>query len=726
MIRRLTDLSLRTRLNLLILSAVIPALAISIYTVTEQRREAIQAAEQDAGRLVSELVEPEQSLITGTRQMLGTLAELPMIRNRDGAACNRLFGALLERYPHYTSIQAADAAGRPFASSPSQTDNNSLRTNRCFRDALTTLDFAPGEFIPGRNGGKPTFNYALPVLDQEGRVSVVLQAEVGIDYLDRLFAKVKLPEKTTVVATDHAGTILYRSHDGKQAIGRPDDINLFHLMLSRGEEGILPQDMWRPFSPLQAFGTIRHAPGAPPHMYIRVIIPDDSINRVLTRTALNLLLLILAAFVALGLAYLLGKREIAEPVEHLVEVARQMADGDMSVRAALPPGQGEICHLARAFNNMAEAQAARERERDLAEEELYLLTQKEIVERAKSEAIIAAIGDGISIQDMQFRILYQNEQHKTLVGDCLGKLCYEAYEPNSAICADCPVAMAFVDRRIHTMERSIQRPDGTSLFVEITTSPVYNEVGKIFAGVEAVRDITQRKQMEDALLKSNREMQHFVYVVSHDLREPLRTITSFIQLFKRRYGGNMDSDADEFIAFIVDGADRMQQLIDDLLVYSRVDSRGKDLVPVDTGNLLKMALDNLHAAIAESGAMVSATELPLVTGDEVQIIQLFQNIIGNAIKFRGASPPVITITCTQEDPQWRFAISDNGIGIDPDNFGRIFDIFQKLNPRERYEGTGIGLAICKKIVERHGGSIWVESQPGNGSTFLFTLRGMAS
>ena len=262
---------------------------------------------------------------------------------------------------------------------------------------------------------------------------------------------------------------------------------------------------------------------------------------------------------------------------------------------------------------------------------------------------------------------------------------------------------------------------------------MYDADGRICAGVEVVRDITPRKRMESeirqsnlALEKSNRELRQFAYVASHDLREPLRTISSFIQLFRRRYEGKIDQDADEFIGFIVDGATRMQQLIDDLLLYSRVDSKGKTFSPVETGRVLDTVRANLGTAIAEAGAEVSIAPLPEVTGDENQLVQLFQNLLANAVKFRGEHHPQIRVECRREGADWHFLVSDNGIGIDPEYFDRVFDIFQKLHTRDQYEGTGIGLSICKKIVERHGGRIWVESAPGRGTTFHFTLQGVSS
>ncbi len=223
------------------------------------------------------------------------------------------------------------------------------------------------------------------------------------------------------------------------------------------------------------------------------------------------------------------------------------------------------------------------------------------------------------------------------------------------------------------------------------------------------------------LKRSNAELEEFAYVASHDLQEPLRMVASFTQLLAKRYQGKLDQDADDFIGFAVDGATRMQQLIQALLAYSRVGTRGKSLAPTDCNAILDLVRTNLCRALEESGAEVTAESLPTVQGDEVQLVQLFQNLIANAVKFHGEAPPIIRISAREDNGDWRFAVQDNGIGIALAHQDRIFKIFQRLRRRSEYPGTGIGLAICKKIVERHGGRLWVESEEGRGATFFFTI-----
>jgi PAS domain S-box-containing protein len=264
-----------------------------------------------------------------------------------------------------------------------------------------------------------------------------------------------------------------------------------------------------------------------------------------------------------------------------------------------------------------------------------------------------------------------------------------------------------------------KRKDGHEVPVEIGLNPLSTDSGMFV--LASVVDITERKRSEFDLKRSNEELERFAYVASHDLQEPLRMVASYVQLLGKRYKGKLDADADEFIGYAADGAMRMQRLIEDLLAFSRVGTRGATSVPVDINMVLAGALTNVRLSIEESGASVTAGELPTVPGDPGQLGHLFQNLISNAVKFRGEDPPLVRVSAERDADNWLFRVHDNGIGIAPEYFDRIFVIFQRLHGREKYSGTGIGLAIARKIVERHGGRIWVESTPGRGTTFLFTL-----
>jgi PAS domain S-box-containing protein len=272
-----------------------------------------------------------------------------------------------------------------------------------------------------------------------------------------------------------------------------------------------------------------------------------------------------------------------------------------------------------------------------------------------------------------------------------------------------------------------RRKDGSEFPLEIMLSPLESAEGILVTA--AIRDISERKNSEQHLMKtvgelkrSNEELQQFAYVSSHDLQEPLRMVASYTQLLAKRYKGRLDPDADEFIAFAVDGCNRMQGLIQDLLAYSRAGANGKAFCEVSGEDALQGALTNLRITIEQSGAVVSHDSLPAIKTDGTQLTQVFQNLVGNAIKYRSAEAPHVHVSATKNgDNEWIFSVRDNGMGIAPQYFERIFILFQRLHGRNEFEGTGIGLAICKKVLERLGGRIWVESQPEKGSTFYFAL-----
>jgi signal transduction histidine kinase len=238
---------------------------------------------------------------------------------------------------------------------------------------------------------------------------------------------------------------------------------------------------------------------------------------------------------------------------------------------------------------------------------------------------------------------------------------------------------------------------------------------------ERMHAVKELEQTADELERSNADLQQFAYAASHDLQEPLRSVAGFVGLLEKRYKGKLDSHADDFIRYTVDGVRRMQMIIKDLLEYSRVGTNAGEFKTADSSSVVEKAISNLQAAIEDSGARVTHDVLPNIIADEPQLVRLFQNLIGNAIKFRSEEPPRVHIAAAKRGNEWIFSVKDNGIGTDPEHAERIFVIFQRLHTREEYPGTGIGLAICKKIVERHGGNIWVESEIGKGSAFFFTL-----
>ena len=284
------------------------------------------------------------------------------------------------------------------------------------------------------------------------------------------------------------------------------------------------------------------------------------------------------------------------------------------------------------------------------------------------------------------------------------------------------------ERGLHELEIRQRRKSGQECDVHLSLSLRRDQQGSVTGIIGYAIDITARKHAEEMQAKLlaevqhvNEELQQFAYIVSHDLNEPLRAITNFITLLAKRYQGKFDAEADEYITFVTDGAHRMQQMLTALLAYTRVGRDETATTSVDCGTLLTQVLDDLRLAITDSQAVITYDPLPTIQGDATRLKQVLQNLISNAIKFRGQAPPQVHIAARRTDAQWQFSVRDNGIGFDPDQAGRLFQVFQRLHPHGGYQGTGIGLAICKRIVEQYGGRIWVESEPGKGTSFFFTL-----
>ena len=350
-------------------------------------------------------------------------------------------------------------------------------------------------------------------------------------------------------------------------------------------------------------------------------------------------------------------------------------------------------------------------------------TKDEMGDSSKLKGILDAMSDYVYIIDQAYNIKYANP----IIGEELGPVdnqkCFEYFHAMTSECPWCRNREVFSGKTVRREGYSSR----TAKTYDIVNIPLRNEDGSIDK-LAILRDITERKRAEEELRKmadelerSNADLQQFAYAASHDLQEPLRSIGGFSKLLEKRYKGKLDGKADEFVGFIIDGVRRMQMLIKDLLEYSRIGTKGEVFGSTHCSAALEQAVYSLRSAVEESGAVITHDLLPVVAADASQMMRLFQNLIGNAIKFRGEKPLRIHVTAEIKGDEWVFSVRDNGIGIDQKNLERIFVIFQRLHAGEEYPGTGIGLSICKKIVERHGGKIWVESELGKGSIFYFTL-----
>ena len=338
-------------------------------------------------------------------------------------------------------------------------------------------------------------------------------------------------------------------------------------------------------------------------------------------------------------------------------------------------------------------------------------------------------------------IAFANRSFREKFGESKGRHCYESCFCSSVPCEFCEAYKVLETGTPHTWE--VKFADGT--VIDAHDFPITDADGTPMI-LKMDIDITERRRAEAELQqhrdhlenlvkerteelekyaanlkRSNEDLEQFAYVASHDLREPLRMVTSFSQLLERNYKGRLDEDADEFINYIVEGGRKMDALVNDLLEYSRIASRGKPFEATEMNAVLREAQESLSMAIEENKAIIEVGMLPTVSIDRSQMTLVFQNLLSNAIKFHDDTGPVVAVSAARNENKWLFSVRDNGIGIDPDNHEKIFELFQRLHSRDDYHGTGIGLAICKRIIERHGGRIWVESELGMGSTFFFTI-----
>jgi PAS domain S-box-containing protein len=455
-------------------------------------------------------------------------------------------------------------------------------------------------------------------------------------------------------------------------------------------------------------------------------IPRQALSAAAESVRRSSLLAGAAAAAAAVLVAVLVARSLTRPLQQITAAAEALAGGE---EAAVPTAaSGEIGVLARAFARMSGE--IRDKATDL-EREVGVRRQAEerfrqVVEASPSGLVMVDAAGTIALVNAEIERLF-GYRREELVGQPIEMLVParvrgEHAGDRRAYCA-APSARAMgAGRDLYGVRR-----DGGEFPVEIGLNPIRTPAGLLVLGV--VVDITERKAAEEALdartrdlERSNAELEQFAYVASHDLQEPLRMVASYTELLAERYRGRLDEKADKYIHYAVDGARRMRQLVNDLLAFSRVGTQGKAFAPVDTAGVVRRVLAGMRGAITESGAEVVCGELPTVDADESQLGQVFQNLIGNAIKFRSQAPPRIRIDAAPSAGAWKFSVADNGIGIDPAYAETVFQMFQRLHERGRYHGSGIGLAIVKKIVERHGGRVWFESRAASGTVFHFTLR----
>jgi PAS domain S-box-containing protein len=722
-----TPSTIRFQLACLVLVSVLPVWLISgflVFHAYTTKCDQVNNNMLESARSLAMVVDRELMTVQAALQGLATS---PSFATGNFAGVQLQALQLLESYPG-ADIIVADQTGqqlvnsaRPFGT-PLPRRNNPETVRRIFASGKPVIS----DLFYGALSKKPLISIDIPVVCN-GKIAYDLAMTFPSERMFSVLKQKHFSLDRYGVILDSRTIVIARSRFSEKFVGEHANPGLLRA-LQRSTEGMTE------FTNVEgnpAFITFCRSSISP--WSVVVGVPKSSvmaeIYRWLAWTSAGSALLSLFG-IALALAY---ARRITKDIQALVDPALAIGRGELvetsrnhavketgEVAAALVQAsallQARASELTRSLHCLKEEMT----ERQLSEERLRLL-----IDGAKDYAIVMLdlFGCVTSWNEGATRLKNWHED------EILGRHLSLFYLPDAA--ADGLPARdleraASVGR--HAAEIWQLRKDGSRFMAEVIISAIRNDSGTLLGFSTVTRDITERRRSEEHLQttlmeleRSNKDLEQFAYVASHDLQEPLRMVSSYTQLLAQRYEGQLDERAKKYIDYAVDGAVRMQRLINDLLAYSRVSTQGKTLETIDSQMTLDEALFNLSAALEENLVAVNRGSLPCVRADAAQLAQLFQNLVSNAIKFRGADAPLILVSALDLGPDWRFSVQDNGIGIEAQYADKVFVIFQRLHTRLEYPGTGIGLAMCKRIVERHGGRIWFESEPGRGSTFYFTL-----
>jgi signal transduction histidine kinase len=646
MIRGFSFASLRARLSLVVLLAILPAMGLILYTAWDQRRLASDEVRGNALRLVRLAASNQERSIAAVREVLVALAHIHEVHGGDRAACARLLTRLMKQYPDFLNFGAAKPDGEIFCSGlPTRGPINAAH-RAWFRRALQGRDFSIGEYQIGSITHRPTINFSYPMLDGGGHVRAVLFAAVGLSSLNQLAAEIQLPEGGTLTVFDRLGTILARHPNPDRWLGLAlPEAPLVKAVLRQKAEGTAEAAGVDGAERLYAFSLVRNAPEA--GMYVAIGLSKQvafaGVDRALRR---NLAALGLVTLLALGAAWVVGDLFVGRPVKALVEATRRMSRGDLGARTGLPDGRGELSHLAQAFDEMAASLQARQAEAmraDAALQEAYAKLEQRVEERTLE---------------------------------------------------------------LRTANESLQREIAERKQAEEKVKRLNEEMG--------------RRAVE--LERLNKELEAFSYSVSHDLRAPLRHIVGFAELLEKHAALALDDKGRRYLRTISDSASQMGRLIDDLLAFSRMGRADMRETTVELVPMVKSVLADMEGELRGRDITWDIGPLPAVRGDPAMLRLALVNLISNAIKYtRPRTRARVEIGSAARDGEIVFFIRDNGVGFDMRYLDKLFGVFQRLHSASDFEGTGIGLASVRRIIHRHGGTVWAEGFVDGGATFYFSL-----
>lgn len=698
--------SIRSSLAWLVAGCLLPAIVMAAVLLTydyqRQRAELVRDTLAHA-RAMMYLVDRE---FVGAEMSLQTLSTSPSLAGRDFAAFQSQATDVLRK--HYANnIVLIDATGqqlintaRPYGQALPKA-NNTAQLERVLKSGRPDVS----DLFVGPVLKRPLINVAVPV-QTGGAVTHSLVAVVLPEHLQKMLEDYRFPKERIAIIVDRSGAIVARNRDAERHIGQSVSSQLSQRMRD-GEEGSLESVSRDGIPVLTVF-----ARSAATGWGVVVGIPIATLTADLWRSLsllIGLAVLLLAS--SLGLAWFMGGR-VVRPVRELRSAALEMGYGKPVSVPELGIREVDEVRLAlvTASSRLVEANEA--------------LTGSE----ARMRGIVESATDAIVILDDSGNIVLFNFAAVTMFGCSREQAIGTPFN-------------RFIPERLHAdfaaqllayREEGTPEQGGSAAEVAIAMRsngeefPVEISFPQVLAGVNEVRtlilrDITARVRIQKALERSNLDLQQFAFVASHDLKTPLRSIGGFVQILERNHAASLDDRALALIRRTSDAVRRLEQLTDDLLSYARVSSHPKPFTLVHIREVVDDVMQLLHAAIEDSGAVVSVGDMPEVLGDRTQLVQLLLNLIGNSIKYCEGRAPVVRVSAHRADREWVFCVADNGIGIDARHHEKVFEVFKRLHTQQEYPGTGIGLAVCRRVVEHHGGRIWVESAPGEGSTFSFTI-----
>jgi signal transduction histidine kinase len=735
---------LRARLIFLVLLAVIPAVMITALSGTRQRDLARRNAEESTQQLARSIASYHASLIEAGRQMLLSISFQPEMLS-DNARCTERLAELNRRFPMYIALTLVGPDGLARCSSVALEEPLKVSDRDYFQRATTSGEFAVGEVTIGRLTGQAITPLALPLRGADGELSGVLVGALDLSQLETQFTGYRLPESSVLILVDEQGTVLLRYPEGEWIGQRLPEAPIVREILTSGGEGRAEVAGVDGVNRLYSFTRLSASSDLP--VYAAVGVPSAAVYAEANRLyRVSLVWLIVISLLALTVAWFGGDVFFLRVVSLTAE--RDQAEAELR---RINQGLEQRVAERTADLTVANERLSVELEQRARAEALADQRAREAEEgRRILEAMLEFIPEGIVVADapevsVRFISRYGQDQAGWITGapvvgaassqDDRQMLDARNGQPVSA--ADLPLNRAIQQGETITNEEwMLQQANGERRFLLVNAGPIRDAAGAIVGGVIAWHDVTDRKRIElevaeyaGRLERSNRDLQDFAYVASHDLQEPLRKIQAFGERLQNRHAAGLGEEGGDFVGRMVGAANRMQLMVNDLLSYSRVNSRGSAFKAVNLGEVLNTVLADLELRIQDSGGQVSVGPLPVIEADDQQMHQLFLNLVGNALKFhKPGQPPRVRVSAQivrrgwrPEDQSVQVKVEDEGIGFDEKYLDRIFQPFQRLHNRGEYEGSGIGLSICRKIVERHAGVIQVSSKPDEGACFTITL-----